>query len=122
MISSLPYANTLMAECANLPIFAATRVRRSFAAIALEWVANLESPAMSTNKALSPPSVATQALKRRGLLIGAGAAGAAVLAVKGLPGAAPAEPVALATTATLDADAGYQLSRHVLRYYETTRI
>jgi hypothetical protein len=77
---------------------------------------------MSTKAINTQQSVATQALKRRGLLIGVGAAGAAVLAVKGLPGAVPAAPAAPATTAALDPDAGYQLSQHVLRYYETTRI
>ncbi|HWI11556.1 MAG TPA: formate dehydrogenase [Burkholderiaceae bacterium] len=60
-------------------------------------------------------------LKRRGLLIGAGAAGAAVLAVKALPGAAPAAPVAVAAKALADTSGGYQVTAHVLRYYETTR-
>ena len=63
-----------------------------------------------------------QALKRRGLLIGAGAAGAAVLAVKALPGAAPvATPVAAAATKLVDPAGGYQVTDHVLRYYATTR-
>ena len=60
-------------------------------------------------------------LKRRGLLIGAGAAGAAVLAAKALPGAAPVAPAAVAATTLLDASGGYQVTAHVLRYYETTR-
>jgi len=61
-------------------------------------------------------------LKRRGLLLGAGAAGAAVLAVKALPVAAPIAPAAAATTGALvDTAGGYQLTAHVLRYYETTR-
>lgn len=60
-------------------------------------------------------------LKRRGLLLGAGAAGAAVLAVKALPGAAPAAPAAIAAKTAVDASAGYQVTAHVLRYYETTR-
>ncbi len=60
-------------------------------------------------------------LKRRGLLIGAGAAGAAVLAAKALPGAAPVAPAVVAATTLLDASGGYQVTAHVLRYYETTR-
>ena len=60
-------------------------------------------------------------LKRRGLLIGAGAAGAAVLAAKALPGAAPVAPGAVAAKTLLDASGGYQVTAHVLRYYETTR-
>lgn len=60
-------------------------------------------------------------LKRRGLLIGAGAAGAAVLAARALPGAAPVAPTALAAKTAVDASGGYQVTAHVLRYYETTR-
>jgi hypothetical protein len=63
-----------------------------------------------------------QVLKRRGLLIGAGAAGAAVLAAKALPGAAPvAAPVAAAAAKVVDPAGGYQVTDHVLRYYATTR-
>lgn len=67
-------------------------------------------------------NASTNPLKRRGLLIGAGAAGAAVLAAKALPGAAPVV-TATAVTAkkTIDASGGYQVTDHVLRYYETTR-
>jgi hypothetical protein len=60
-------------------------------------------------------------LKRRGLLIGAGAAGAAALAVKALPGVVPAAGVAAATQTVADTAGGYQLTPHVLRYYETAR-
>lgn len=61
-------------------------------------------------------------LKRRGLLIGAGAAGAAVLAVKALPGAAPvATTAAVAAKKVVDTGGGYRVTDHVLRYYETTR-
>ena len=60
-------------------------------------------------------------LKRRGLLIGAGAAGAAALAVKVMPGSAPVAAVAAAAPAAVDAAGGYQVTAHVLRYYETTR-
>ena len=59
---------------------------------------------------------------RRGLVIGAGVAGAAALAVKVMPGQAVATTAA-ATVAkpAVDAAGGYQLTQHVLRYYETTR-
>ena len=58
--------------------------------------------------------------KRRGLLLGAGAAGAAVLAAKGLP-TRPAD-VAAAAKPAVEEKAGYQLTQHVLRYYETTKV
>ncbi|MES2100488.1 MAG: formate dehydrogenase [Pseudomonadota bacterium] len=70
----------------------------------------------------SKPADTAQALKRRGLLIGAGAAGAAVLAVKALPGAAPAATTAaVIANKVVDTKGGYQVTDHVLRYYETTR-
>ncbi len=69
----------------------------------------------ATNAAATP-------LKRRGLLIGAGAAGAAVLAAKALPGAAPVATATAVTAKTaIDTRGGYQVTDHVLRYYETTR-
>ncbi|MBC8055765.1 MAG: formate dehydrogenase [Rhizobiales bacterium] len=77
---------------------------------------------MSDKTADRSSPAAANPLKRRGLLIGAGAAGAAVLAAKVMPGAVP-----VATTATaaakkvVDPSGGYQLTDHVKRYYETTR-
>lgn len=65
---------------------------------------------------------ANNPLKRRGLLIGAGAAGAVVLAAKTLPGVAPITPItAVAAKKAVDPSGGYQVTDHVLRYYETTR-
>jgi len=59
---------------------------------------------------------------RRGLVIGAGVAGAAALAVKVMPGQAVAtSAVAAAAKPAVDTAGGYQLTQHVLRYYETTR-
>ena len=76
--------------------------------------ADLFSPVASTP--------AANPLKRRGLLIGAGAAGAAVLAAKALPGVVPVAPAAaLAAKKVIDPSGGYQVTDHVLRYYETTR-
>lgn len=72
---------------------------------------------------ISPASNEAQPIKRRGLLAGAGAVGAAAVAVKLLPGAAPAAataPVAAAAKA-IDTDGGYRLTAHVKRYYETTK-
>ncbi|MDE2095586.1 MAG: formate dehydrogenase [Burkholderiales bacterium] len=75
-----------------------------------------------SNKASPPnPSLVPQPLKRRGLLLGAGAAGAAVLAARAVPGAAPVVAPVVAAKAAIDSTAGYQLTPHVLRYYETAR-
>lgn len=61
-------------------------------------------------------------LQRRGLLLGAGAAGAALLAAKTLTGTAPAAPVVTeAAKALTETGNGYQVTPHVLRYYETAR-
>ncbi|MCV2366844.1 formate dehydrogenase [Roseateles oligotrophus] len=67
------------------------------------------------------PVLPDPAIKRRGWLLGLGAAGAAAVVAKALPVAAVAEAeVAVAAVVTPDAG-GYQLSPHVLRYYETAR-
>ena len=66
------------------------------------------------------PATHSDPLKRRGLLLGAGAVGAAALAVKVLPGTAPVATAALAPK-VIDTVGGYQVTPHVLRYYETTR-
>jgi hypothetical protein len=64
----------------------------------------------------APPS------RRRSLLLGAGVAGVAAIAARALP-VAPAELAQAAAQATApDQGGGYQLTQHVLRYYETTRI
>ncbi|HMC17226.1 MAG TPA: formate dehydrogenase [Albitalea sp.] len=78
-----------------------------------------------TNKALTPSDAGApnaSPLKRRGLLLGAAAAGAAVVAAKALPGGAAAEVVEAAAKPALDTAGGYQLTPHVLRYYETTKV
>ena len=76
---------------------------------------------MSIKAGDPPQTAAANPLKRRGLLLGAGAAGAAVLAAKALPAAAPIASTAAVAPAAADAAGGYQLTPHVLRYYETTR-
>ena len=73
-------------------------------------------------KASDPtPRNTANPLKRRGLLLGVGAAGAAALAVKVMPGATPAATLAVAAKKVIDPVGGYQVTPHVLRYYETTR-
>jgi hypothetical protein len=69
----------------------------------------------------APGAEPAPALKRRGLLLGAGAAGAAVLAAGNLPGTA-IQVAEVASKPIADTAAGYRLSAHVLRYYETTRV
>ncbi|MEO8060422.1 MAG: formate dehydrogenase [Burkholderiales bacterium] len=76
---------------------------------------------MSIKASDQTPGNVPNPLKRRGLLIGAGAAGAAALAVKVMPGVAPVAPVVLAAKKVIDPAGGYQVTPHVLRYYETTR-
>ncbi len=81
--------------------------------------ADRSKPATTPN---ASPGASSAPLKRRGLLIGAGAAGAAVLAAKALPGVAPAATTAVVTAKkVVDQSGGYQVTDHVLRYYETTR-
>ena len=58
--------------------------------------------------------------RRRSLLLGAGVAGVAAVAAKALP-IAPAEAQATAKPAP-DKKGGYQVTQHVLRYYETTKV
>lgn len=59
--------------------------------------------------------------KRRSLLIGAGAAGAALVAAKAVP-VAPTDIATAAAQVADDGSAGYRLSPHVLRYYETAKV
>ena len=76
---------------------------------------------MSIKASDQTPGEAPNPLKRRGLLLGVGAAGAAALAVKVMPGAAPVASAAVAAKKLIDPAGGYQLTPHVLRYYETAR-
>ena len=66
-------------------------------------------------------SAAAQPVKRRSWVLGVGAAGAAVLAVKALPSAGPLVPAAVAPAKVIDTAGGYQLTAHVQRYYDTAR-
>ena len=63
-------------------------------------------------------------LSRRHLVAGAGTVGALAAAAVVLPGAREAEPVAAPTGAKPEpgAPAGYRLTAHVQRYYQTTKV
>lgn len=61
-------------------------------------------------------------LSRRTLFAGAGTAGALAAVAAVLP-KAPAEPAPVASSTQADADkGGYQVTQHVLRYYQTARV
>ena len=70
----------------------------------------------------APEARAPAPTKRRSLLLGAGVAGVAAIAAKTLPGAAPQAVAAAPLKPLPDTAAGYQLTQHVLRYYETTKV
>jgi hypothetical protein len=66
---------------------------------------------------------ASSKLGRRGLVMGAGAAGAAAVAAAAFrPGALPKAEVAAGQAAPASAADGYQVTQHVLRYYETAKV
>jgi len=73
----------------------------------------------TTPQNLPGGDISTPRLGRRGLLLGAGVAGAAAVAAGGLHRAVVAEATAVAP-ATAEGQ-GYRLTPHVLRYYETTK-
>lgn len=65
----------------------------------------------------------TSPISRRKALAGAGTAGALAAAAAVLPiGPRSAEPVVAAKQPEPDANGGYQLTEHVKRYYQTTRV
>lgn len=65
----------------------------------------------------SPP-----ALSRRGMLVGAGVAGAAAVAVSALPRQTLVPAVAQAVEPAPEQGGGYRLSAHVMRYYQTAKV
>ena len=82
----------------------------------------MKSKAFDRHAPEAPRAEATApAGRRRSLLLGAGVAGAAAIAAKTLPITAAEAPP---TTPKPDArgGGGYQVSQHVLRYYETTKV
>lgn len=61
-------------------------------------------------------------LSRRTIFAGAGTAGALAAVAAVLP-RAPAEPAPAAAAGPAEADkGGYQVTQHVLRYYQTARV
>jgi cysteine synthase len=64
----------------------------------------------------------TPKLSRRTVFAGAGTAGALAAAAALLPKAAVEAPVAAAQPEADTAKGGYQVTQHVLRYYQTTRV
>lgn len=74
----------------------------------------------SSDKPISPAGDTSPRLGRRGLLLGAGVAGAAAVAAGGVHRAIVAEAAPVAAPAAAE-DSGYRLTPHVRRYYETTQ-
>jgi len=62
------------------------------------------------------------ALKRRRLFAGAGTLAAAAAGAAVLPLVKPADAAAPDPKPAPDKGGGYQLSEHVLRYYQTTKV
>ena len=62
------------------------------------------------------------ALSRRGMLVGAGVAGAAAVAARAIPQAARPPVAAAAPQAAPEEGGGYRLSAHVMRYYQTAKV
>ncbi|MDN3919902.1 formate dehydrogenase [Roseateles violae] len=63
-----------------------------------------------------------QQVSRRRLFAGAGAAGALAGAAVLIPRGEPAAPVAEAPKPAPEAGGGYQLTEHVMRYYQTAKV
>ena len=58
---------------------------------------------------------------RRGLIVGAGVAGAAAVATHALRGTAVEAPDPVSAKTPPAKDSGYRATPHVLRYYETAK-
>ena len=71
--------------------------------------------------ARTPAATPAPEIDRRSLVVGAGVAGAAALAAAALHRGAVAPQVATAGKPKAEPGDGYQVTPHVLRYYETTR-
>lgn len=62
------------------------------------------------------------ALSRRGMLVGAGVAGAAAVAVTAVPQALKAPPLETTPGTAPEQGGGYRLTAHVMRYYQTAKV
>ncbi len=60
-------------------------------------------------------------IERRGLVVGAGVAGVAAVAVHLMRGRVADAPELVVAKAAPSREAGYQVTPHVLRYYETAK-
>ncbi len=69
----------------------------------------------------SAPEAMAGQVDRRGLVVGAGVAGAAAIAAGVLHRNTVEAPVAAAVKAPQAEGKGYQVTPHVLRYYETAK-
>ena len=72
-------------------------------------------------KSTVQPDAAANKVDRRGVVIGAGMAGAAALAGHALLRSGVEAPASAAGAVAADKAEGYRLTPHVLRYYETTK-
>jgi siroheme synthase (precorrin-2 oxidase/ferrochelatase) len=75
-----------------------------------------------SSKPLQASAASPAKIDRRGLVLGVGAAGAAAVAAQALRQEAVAVPLAGAGKAAAEAADGYQVTAHVLRYYETAKV
>ena len=64
----------------------------------------------------------TTRFSRRTVFAAGGSAGALAAAAAALPLVRPSEPQAAAAKPEVDKSGGYQLTQHVLRYYETAKV
>lgn len=69
-----------------------------------------------------PDAKTPSPVTRRRLFAGAGAAGALAATAAALPLVRPTEPVAGPAPAQPDPQGGYQVTQHVLRYYQTAKV
>ena len=76
-----------------------------------------------SSKSTVQPDATANKVDRRGVVVGAGVAGAAALAGHALlrGGIEAAPPTGAAAAAAVGQAEGYRLTAHVLRYYETTK-
>ncbi len=70
----------------------------------------------------SPAAEASTPIDRRKLVLGAGVAGAAVVAAQAFQPEAVAVAPLNVVKAPAEAGDGYQVTPHVLRYYETAKV
>lgn len=76
---------------------------------------------IQTQRSARAPESSSAKVDRRGLVVGAGVAGAAAVAVHTLGRGLAEAPLAGVAKALPVKGDGYQLTQHVLRYYETTK-